>query len=76
MAINKLSSNRKSTEAIPLSSEHLAGGEASYESSVALKPSGDPSEYSDDSVKRENWGNRLEFLLACVGYSVGLGRLS
>ena len=22
---------------------------------------------------RQNWGNRFEFLLACIGYSVGLG---
>jgi hypothetical protein len=25
--------------------------------------------------KRENWSNRVEFLLACVGYSVGLGNV-
>jgi hypothetical protein len=25
--------------------------------------------------KRENWGNRFEFLLACIGYSVGLGNI-
>jgi hypothetical protein len=66
-------SSKKSTEAIPLSSEHLAA-ESNYESSVALKPS-DPSEISDESGKRGNWSNRIEFLLACVGYSVGLGNV-
>jgi hypothetical protein len=25
--------------------------------------------------KRENWSNRFEFILACVGYSIGLGNL-
>ena len=30
---------------------------------------------SDKEVKekRAEWGNRIEFLLSCVGYSVGLG---
>lgn len=25
--------------------------------------------------KRQSWGNRFEFLLACIGYSVGLGNV-
>jgi solute carrier family 6 GABA transporter-like protein 6/8/11/12/13 len=74
---------------IPLSSEHLAGGEAggggsTYDSSAALKPNGDETDESetrtsdeswDDDKERGNWGSRLEFLLACVGYSVGLGNV-
>ena len=24
---------------------------------------------------RQNWANRFEFLLACIGYSVGLGNV-
>lgn len=29
----------------------------------------------DNKEKRANWNNRVEFLLACVGYSVGLGNI-
>ena len=32
-------------------------------------------EKGDKEEKRENWGNRVEFLLACIGYSVGLGNI-
>ena len=51
---------------------------SSYESRVPLAKSDDSSEISEDSIqieKRENWGNRFEFLLACIGYSVGLGNI-
>lgn len=29
----------------------------------------------NNEEKRPNWNNRIEFLLACVGYSVGLGNV-
>ena len=32
-------------------------------------------EKGEKEEKRENWGNRVEFLLACIGYSVGLGNI-
>ena len=32
-------------------------------------------EENDVEEKRPNWNNRIEFLLACVGYSVGLGNV-
>ena len=49
----------------------------SNQSKLALKISEDESKISDESndEERANWGNRLEFLLACVGYSVGLGNV-
>jgi solute carrier family 6 GABA transporter-like protein 6/8/11/12/13 len=33
------------------------------------------SEESQSNEERPNWGNRVQFLLACVGYSVGLGNV-
>lgn len=29
----------------------------------------------DDTKRKENWNNRFQFLLACIGYSVGLGNV-
>ena len=28
-----------------------------------------------DEEKRESWGNKVEFVLTCVGYCVGLGNV-
>ena len=29
----------------------------------------------EDSTSRGHWGSRAEFVLSCVGYSVGLGNV-
>lgn len=49
----------------------------SNESKLTLKLTDEDSKASENSIaeERANWGNRLEFLLACVGYSVGLGNV-
>jgi hypothetical protein len=47
------------------------------QSKITLKLSEDDSKSSNGSIieERANWGNRIEFLLACIGYSVGLGNV-
>ena len=30
---------------------------------------------SDENSNRGQWGNKFEFILACIGYSVGLGNV-
>ncbi|ESO93868.1 hypothetical protein LOTGIDRAFT_209410 [Lottia gigantea] len=34
-----------------------------------------PPDGSEDEFKRETWTNKLDFLLACIGFSVGLGNV-
>lgn len=53
----------KSTEYLTenMMMEHLDGGENQH--------------IGEQEEERENWNNRVEFLLTCIGYSVGLGNL-
>ena len=46
--------------------------------SKCLKPSPETSvalNVIDRSEQRESWGNKLEFLLATIGFAVGLGNV-
>jgi hypothetical protein len=56
-------------EVIPLSNDEIY---APSQSKLVLKLNeNEDGESSSSEIKRANWSNRVEFLLACVGYSVG-----
>ncbi|XP_012561756.1 sodium- and chloride-dependent GABA transporter 1 [Hydra vulgaris] len=40
-----------------------------------LQPLDEKSPRPDDKQERETWGNKIEFILTCVGYCVGLGNV-
>ena len=61
-----LSEKKPSVELIGLSWSNQLSTEYEFDSRVALNE-------KEDDESRPEWGNRLEFLLTCVGYSVGLG---
>ena len=35
----------------------------------------DDQDVEDDEVEREGWGNKMDFIMACIGYAVGLGNV-
>ena len=41
---------------------------------VLLQTIGSENE-EDDTQERQQWGSKAEFLLACIGYAVGLGNV-
>ena len=52
------------------------GGPGKYVSSdVTDNNNRSIEEADDDTPKRETWNNKIDFLLACVGFSVGLGNV-
>lgn len=42
---------------------------------TTIHENGDTLEPSNDEPHRGNWGTPLQFILACVGYAVGLGNV-
>jgi hypothetical protein len=32
-------------------------------------------DHSEEGVQREQWNNKAEFILSCIGYAVGLGNV-
>ena len=69
---------------MPKNSEslHLKSNETFYANHSKLKLKNDENTSENSKITREsndeeraNWGSRLQFLLACVGYSVGLGNV-
>lgn len=35
----------------------------------------DIDDEEEEEVEREGWGNKMDFIMACIGYAVGLGNV-
>jgi hypothetical protein len=51
---------------VPLANDFEAYEKCTYDESV---------QSGEETKRKENWTNRFQFLLACIGYSVGLGNV-
>ena len=40
-----------------------------------LQPLEEKNPLHKDKQERETWGNKVEFILTCVGYCIGLGNV-
>lgn len=61
-------------EIIPLSKDDYSSTQSKLELKLSIDDTTDTSSEDTNSQVRENWGGRFEFFLACIGYSVGLGK--
>ena len=57
----------------PLDDRELVG--PGYLSDMMTVDSGDSDSTDEDKNHRGNWSSRLDFVLSCLGYVVGLGNV-
>lgn len=55
--------------------ENMASKTQNDEDKILIKEKQVAEEKSEQKEERETWGNKIEFILTCVGYCVGLGNV-
>ena len=70
-----LPKERHGTEVRDAEKMELTGGDVQTSLVVAPDAVTDTSSDAPDLQKRETWTRKMDFLLACIGFSVGLGNV-
>lgn len=73
--LSQLKKMSKSEEAVPLQENgHCANGDAvGYFEAPKRNRKDSEKDYEQDNEERGEWGNKIEFFLAIMGYTVGIG---